>query len=199
MDEKTEELRDIFMNVTDEATVTERQEDARGSLTGDGRDAEEHLRGVVADMREATSFSTDLDDEALVRVVRGFYEGESDTEIAEALDASRSVVFRARMDLHLVRDRDTDAPFDLADLRDLLAEDWSVEDLADELDVSTSTVRRYTRVVETQAAARRVSNRYRSAFEEAFTDAELSTNMTGDVKQDGLDDALDGMETDVSF
>lgn len=187
------------MNVTDAATVTERQEEARGSLTGDERDPEAHLRDVVADMREVTSFSTDLDDESLVRVVRGFYEGDSDTDIADALDASRSVVFRARMDLHLVRDRDTDAPFDLATLRELRAEDRPVDDIATELDVSTSTVRRYARVLDARAAARRVSDRYRSAFEEAFTEAELSVNMTNDVKQDGLDDALDGMETDVSF
>lgn len=199
MDEKTEELRDIFMDVTDEATVTERQEDSRGSLTDDGQDVEEHLRGVVADMRETTEFSTELDDGALVRVVRGFYEGESDTAIAEALDSSRSVVFRARMDLHLIRERDTDAPFELATLRKLLAADRPIAEIADELEVSQSTVRRYSRVVRARNAARRVSDRYRSAFEEAFTEAELSANMTRDVKQDGLDDALDGMETDVSF
>ncbi|WP_255194796.1 conditioned medium-induced protein 4 [Halorarius litoreus] len=199
MDEKTRELRDIFMDVTDEATVTERQEAARGSLTGETRDVESRLREVVADMREAVGFDTGLDDAALVRVVRGFYEGESDAAIAEALDVARTTVFRARMDLHLFRDRDTDAPFDLGRLREGLAAEQSTDELAAELDVSASTVRRYARVVETQDAARRVSNRYRSAFDEVFTESDLSGNLTGDAKRDGLDDALDGMESNVSF
>ncbi|WP_255151193.1 conditioned medium-induced protein 4 [Halorarius halobius] len=198
MDEKTEELRDIFIDVTDEDTVTEEQADERGSLTGQDGDAD-RVREVVAEMREATEFGTDLDDEALARVVRGFYEGDSDTDIAEALDVSRSVVFRARMDLHLVRERDTDAPFTLADLREMLAADMTVDAMAEELDVSASTVRRYVRVVEAQNAARRVSHRFQSEFEDAFTDADLSANMTEEVKEDGLEDATEGMETDVSF
>lgn len=199
MDEKTEELRDIFLNVTDEATVTERQEASRGSLTGGDRDVEAHLRRVVADMREATEFATDLNDDELVRVVRGFYEGERDSDIADALDNSRSVVFRARMDLHLVRDRDLDAPFELSTLRDLLDDGRSTADIAAELDVSASTVRRYARVIRAQHAARQVSHRYRSAFEEAFTEVDLSVSMTSEMKEDGLEGALDGTETNVSF
>lgn len=35
MDEKTEELRDIFVDVAGEDTVTERQEDGHGSLLSD--------------------------------------------------------------------------------------------------------------------------------------------------------------------
>lgn len=199
MDEKTQELRDIFMDVADDATVTERQEAARGSLAGEERDVEGRLREVVADMRAALGFDTALDDAALARVVHGFYEGESDTAIAEALDVARTTVFRARLDLHLVRERDTDAPFELADLRAALSEGRATDDIAADLDVSASTVRRYARVVEAQDAARRVSHRYRSAFEEVFPESNLSVNMTGDVKRDGLDDALDGMESNVSF
>lgn len=199
MDEKTEELRDIFMDVTDEDTVTEKQEDERGSLGAAERDADGHVLGVVTEMRDAYEFVTGLSDEGLVRVVRGFYEGEADRAIAESLDVSHDVVFRARMDLHLVRDGDDDAPFEMADLRDMLAADMPVGDMADELGVSESTVRRYRRVVEARNEARRVSQRYRSEFEDAFTDADLSSNMTDEMKEDGLEDATEGMETDVSF
>lgn len=199
MDEKTAELRDIFMDVTDADTVTERQSDDRGSLTADAGDVDERVRDVVAEMRATVGFDTDLDDDGLVRVVRGFYEGESDTAIAEALDVSRRTVFRARLDLHLLRDRDTEAPFDIEALRELRGTDLSVGAVAEELDVSASTVRRYARVVEAQDEARRVSYRFRSEFEDVFTDAELSATMTQDVTEDGLEDATEGMETDVSF
>lgn len=199
MDEKTEELRDIFMDVTDEETVTETQEEGRGSITEDEAKEDDRLESVVREMRERYDFSTDLTDEALVRVVRGFHEGESDSAIAEALDVSRRVVFRARMDLHLVHERDADAPFDLQELRSALVDDAPLSEVADHFGVSESTVRRYRRVVEAQTESRRVSERYRSEFEDALVDADLSENMTDEMKEDGLEDATEGMETDVSF
>ena len=57
MNEKTEELRDIFTDVTDgEDTITESQEDTRGSLERDERSDEERLRSVVQQMRERYAF-----------------------------------------------------------------------------------------------------------------------------------------------
>ena len=203
MDEKTEELRDIFMDVTDEDTVTERQEEGRGSLADEQSEAdvEAGIRSVVEEMCERYEFDTDLDDDALVRVVRGYFEADSDTEIADAVGADRRTVFRARLDLQLLRDRDTDAPFDLADLRDLLVDDVPVSEVAEELGASESTVRRYRRVLRAQHEARQVSDRFRAEFEDQFTDAELSEQMTSEVKEDGLEEATEGMEaeSDVSF
>lgn len=199
MDEKTEELRDIFMDVTDEETVTESQETERGSLTVDEEGGDEAIEEVVAEMREAYEFATDLSDAELRRVVRGFYEGDSDTAIAEDLGVSRGTVVRARLDLHLVRDRDTDAPFDLAELRELLDGERTMAEVADALGVAGSTVRRYRRVIDAQDEARRVSNRYRAAFEDALADVDLAERMTEEMTEDGLADATDGMETNVSF
>ena len=203
MDEKTEELRDIFMDVTDEDTVTERQEEGRGSLADEqsDEDLEAGIRSVIEEMRDRYEFDTDLDDGALVRVVRGYFEGDSDTEIAEAVDTDRRAVFRARLDLQLLRDRDTDAPFEMADLRDLLVDDVPVSEIAGELDASESTVRRYRRVLRAQHEARQVSDRFRAEFEDQFTEAELSEQMTSEVKEDGLEEATEGMESesDVSF
>lgn len=199
MDEKTEELRDIFMDVTDESTVTERQEETHGSLSSEG-DVRERLRTLVSEMRERYDFGTTLSDDDLVTVVRGYYDGDSDSGIARELgDASLGkTVSRARIDLHLLRDRDTDAPFDLDDLRTLLAA-GSIADCADELDVSESTVRRYRRIIEAQNEARAVNDRYRDEFENILYDRNLSERMTEDIQEDGLDDATDGMETNVSF
>lgn len=223
MDEKTAELRDIFVDVTDESTVTERQEDTPGSLTRD-ESTTERVEAVVVTMGDRYEFDTDLPDAALAGLVEGFYDGASDDALAERAaeavtedraapdtetpddetadtdtpDLSRRDVFRARMDLHLVRDTDTDAPFALGDLRDRCDADEPIDEIAADLDVAESTVRRYRRVLDTQAERRRVGDRFREEFDEILDDADLSS-LTEDVTRDGLDDATDGMENDLSF
>lgn len=198
MDEKTEELRDIFMEVSGEETVTERQAESRGSLA-DGDDSTERLVEIIATMRDHHEFDTSLPDDDLATVVQRFYSGDSDSGIADDLDVSRKTIFRARLELHLVRERDTDAPFDLDDLRALLDEDLGTGDIAEQLDVSASTVRRYRRVIDAQNEARSVSDRFRSEFEDVLAEADLGEQLTADIDDDGLDEATDGMETDVSF
>jgi predicted DNA-binding protein YlxM (UPF0122 family) len=197
MDEKTEELRDIFEEVTGEETVTETQEETPGTLAGeDDGEVAERLAGVVARMREEYEFDTDLSDAEYAHLVRAYYEGEEDAEIAEALDVDRREVVRARLDVHLVRDRDRDAPFELKRLRRLLNDDDSTNEIAEELDVSASTVRRYRRIVETENTIRSVSARYQADFEDVLTDAGISSDMTSDVKEDGLEDATEGAEAE---
>ena len=197
MDEKTEALRDIFMDVTEESTVTERQEATRGSLTRE-RSPEERTERVVEAMAERYSFETDLENETFAELVRAFYADESDSDLADAIDESRHTVFRARMDLHLVRESDTDAPFDLDALRTRLDNDESVADIATALDAAESTVRRYRRTLETQTERRAVGDRFREAFDEIYLDTDLASH-TEDVTRDGLEEATDGMESDVSF
>lgn len=200
MDEKTEELRDIFIDVTDSDTVTESQEDSRGSLTDDSA-VTDRLRELVADMRERYEFDTDLDDEQLCHLVHRFYEGASDADLARDLDVDRRVVFRARMDLHLLRDRDTDAPFDFEAFRRRVVADGetSASTLATEFDVSESTARRYRRIVSAEDQSRRANDRYRDEFDSILGDADLEGSLTQEATEDGLEDATDGVETDVSF
>lgn len=200
MDEKTRELRDIFMDVAEDATVTERQEEPRGSLATDER-VDERLRAVVESMRERFDFRTALPTEALVTVVRGFYEGDSDAEIADRIDGDPDpgTVGRARIDLHLVTDRDRDAPFDLDALREGLAGDRPLAALAEDLDASESTVRRYRHVVETERARKVVNDRYRDEFERLLADSDLEERLTGEVRETGLEEATEGMESNVSF
>ncbi len=196
MDEKTAELRDIFTDVAESDTVTERQEETPGSLLGD-EDVHDRLVSVVERMRERYDFGTGLDDDDLARVVHAYYDGDDDSAIADRLDVSRSTVVRARLDLHLVRERDRDAPLDLDALGERL-DDTSTTDLAAAFDVSESTLRRYRRVVAAQNRARRANERFREEFETVLADVELD-GITEGVREDGLDEATEDIETDVSF
>ncbi len=200
MNKKTEELRDMFLDMTDEETVTERQEETHGSL-GTEEKVEEQLLGVVAEMRERYGFDTRLSDEELTTVVRGFYAGDEDIEIAGELgdESLEETVSSARIDLHLFRMSDTEAPFEIEALRTLVRRDATTADCAKELGVEEATVRRYRRVIEAKAEARAVNQQYVNEFENILQDREISDRMTSDIQQDGLDDATDGMETNVSF
>lgn len=198
MDRKTEELRDIFIDVAGGETVTEEQEESRGSLADQG-DVDERLADVVDRMRERYAFRTDLDDDELCTLVRGFYTGETDAELARDLDVTRHTAFRARMDLHLLREADLDAPFDLDVLRDGLDDDEPLTDVADELDVSPSTVRRYRDAVAARNESRAANDRYRDEFDAILDDRDLQGGLTDDVKDDGLDEATEDAEVDVSF
>jgi predicted transcriptional regulator len=199
MDEKTEQLRDIFLAVAEDDSVTERQSTARGSLADETTD-DATLAEVIGAMRERSAFATDLDDAALAAVARGFYAGESDAAIGRELgDVSAGTVRRARLDLHLVTDRDLDAPFDLDELRRLRETDASTAEMAEALEVSPSTVRRYARALDAQHGRRLVGDRFREEFDRLLGDGELSAQLTAAIKETGLSDATADMETNVSF
>jgi hypothetical protein len=65
--------------------------------------------------------------------------------------------------------------------------------------VSPSTVRKYRTVVAVRDEIRRVNGRFTDEFAELLTDADLEEGLTDDVKEDGLNEATEGMETNVSF
>lgn len=201
MDEKTEELRDIFVDVAGEESVTESQEESPGSLTTDEDGVDDRIAAVIERMRDRYDFDSGLDEDALVAVVRGFYDGDDDAAIADDLGAAPEDVLEARLDLHLFRDADTDAPFDLAPLRKRVEDD--VATLAADLDVSPEDIRHYRQVVTAQNDARQASQRFQSEFEEALADAGL-TAMTDAMPENGLDDTTEDIgsleeDADVSF
>lgn len=200
MDEKTEELRDIFIDVADSETVTESQEASRGSLTDDG-EVKTRLLELIGDMRDRYGFRTDLSDEQLCNLANQYFDDATDADLAREFDVDRRTAFRARLDLHLFRDRDTDAPFEMDQFRKQVTgtDTVSTSDLAADFDVSESTARRYRRVVEARDESRRANDRYRDEFAELLADADISGALTHEAREDGLDDATDGMETDVSF
>ena len=197
MDEKTEELRDIFVEATGEDTVTENQEETRGTIAD--VDVEERVVDTIETMRDRYEFETDCSQEELCRIVERFFDGEDDETIAAAIDADEGTVFRARMDLHLVREADRDTPFDLEDLRELLIDGASAAECAESLDEDEETIKRYGTVIETDREATRANERFRHEFAELLTDEELSEQLVQDAREDGLREATEDIETDVSF
>ena len=187
MDEKTEALRDIFIDATGSDTVTERQEEGRGSITGAEAVTDEQLATRVESMRDRFDFESALPTEALVTLLRGFFAGRSDADLAADLDSSTAEVFAARMDLHLVTDADH-TPVDGA-VRPLVVDGASVADV----------VRRAYRVAESELAAARVNYRFRDEFADLLTDEDLSSRLAADARRDGLKDATEDLETDVSL
>lgn len=198
MDEKTERLRDIFLDLTEEETVTESQEQSRGSLHERG-DIDERLSSVIAEMDDRYDFRTSLDHDDLVTLLRRFYEDASDTAIAGELDLSRRTVVRARLELHLTRDHDWDAPFDVEKAGRRRLEGATVGELAEDFDVSESTIRRYLRVFEAEKRSREANRRFRDEFDTILADADLSTRMAREIHEDGLEEATEGLESNVSF
>ncbi|GAB7094703.1 hypothetical protein JCM30237_18560 [Halolamina litorea] len=220
MDEQTEELRDLFVETTGEESVTEGQTAERGDLADatTPEDADERVRELIARMRERYAFESGLDDEALGRVVTGFYADESDAEIADAVDADEATVFLARADLHLIRDSDRDAPFPLDDLRALIVDDVPMDERADRLDVRGSdasasqteadasvaadaeaTVEHYSQVVEADRRSTRANDRFTDEFADLLTDADLRESHTGDAHQSGLEEAAEDIETNTQL
>jgi len=199
MDEKTEELRDIFVETTDAETVTESQAESPGSLTDTDADVSEQVDILIDRIRERYAFETDLDTDALGRVVRGFYDDEGDETIADALGVDAETVRTARLDLHLVRESDRDAPFAFDRLRRLIAEEVPLEERADRLDSTVETADRYSAVAAADRRSTRANDRFRDAFAELLTDAELTDQLAADAREDGLREATEDIETDVSF
>lgn len=195
MDEKTEELRDIFMSVSEEETVTESQAETPGSLLDGGGDEDEQLREVLARLRERESFETDLEVGTYVALVRAFYEGDDDEAIAADLGLAPGTVLAARLDAHLLCESDTDAPVDLGEL--CRRADDPDETVAADLGVDVETVTHYRRIVAARDAARRANHRYRTAFDDILTDADLERRFAD--TEDGLWEAAEDIETGVSF
>lgn len=199
-EKKAEELRDIFVDVTDESTVTEEREEERGTLPGED-EIDDEITEIVDEMRDEHDFETSLEDDEIVQVVRLYHDDESDAEIARELgdDSLDKTVRRARIGLHLFRDSDFDAPFDIDRLEQLLDEEATNSEIADELGVSSSTVRSYRRAVEARRRSEEVDNEYAERFEAVLEDRDISERFTPDAKRDGLEGATEDAEVDVDL
>lgn len=212
MGDRTEELRDLFESVTGSETVTERQRRGRGSLTSDTEPSEAIAETIDA-MEAALSFETHLPKGVLVMVVERFYQGDTDQEIAEAVQAERDstesgieadefdpeTVARARLDLHLVREAERPDEAATTHLREIEDETATAAAVADRLDRTESTVRRWLAIRETQAERRRVADRYRQAFESALGDRDIADRLTASLEQTGLEESLEDQEVDVDM
>jgi len=221
MDEKTAELRDIFVETTGSDTVTERQAESPGTLTDrDEAAVRERVRELIAAMRERYDFSTGLDDATYARIARARFEldddaaiaaalaagddagGESDDDAPEPVAVDADAVRDARFDLHLVREADRevdDAPFEYADVKSLTAEGRSIVDCAEALDADPDAVAKYARVARVDLTATRANDRFRDELRDLLTDAEIEGNHAESAREDGLKEATEDIETDVSL
>lgn len=201
MDEQTKELRKLFVETTGEEEVTETQEAERGDLTDDvaAEDADERIRELLGRMRERYAFESGLDDDALLRIVRGFYADESDAELARAIDEAAEMVFLARMDLHLLRETDFEAPLPMDELRELIVEDVPLDERTTQLDADPEMVDRYSRVIGTDLRSTRANDRFIDEFADLLTDADLRDSHTGDAHETGLEEATEDIETNTQL
>jgi hypothetical protein len=197
MEEKTAELRDIFVDIADETTVTESQTAGRGSLL-DAPAIRDRLADVEERMRSTYGFETDLDTDACCDLIYGFFDGATDAELAAELGVSADAVTEARLDLHLLRDADGAVEADTEALGACLAE-HDPETCADRFDLDAEAVRRFVRARDARREAYEAGNAYRDEFELILSDADLDARRTESVREDGLAEATEDIETDVAF
>jgi DNA-binding NarL/FixJ family response regulator len=200
--EKVEQLTEIFHDIAGGSTTTteHQHEDRWTSPSTTHSDADDTIRGIIREMTDEYDIRTSLEEDELVTVVRRYHAREGDTEIARTLGTPNrdKTIARARISLHLFRDTDFDAPFELSQLRELLDQDASNEKIADTLSASKSTVRAYARVLAAETEAERASHEYQSRFEQALTDTETDSDDTDQFSEtvsptayaSGLEDAV---------
>jgi hypothetical protein len=190
--DKTEQLRALFEDVTGESTVTTHQHETRGTLTT-RREIDDELESIVREMCSRYDIRTSIEIPTLATLVRLFHAGATDTEIARQLDANVSdrTVTRARINLHLFRERDFDAPFDLASFRELTTDGAALQDAVDKFDVSESTLRFYVRLLDAEQDARNANHQYQQRFSNVLAEFESTESMQPSGLADGLDDAIE--------
>ena len=187
-------LRDIYLDVAkDVESTTEQQHEQRGSWRPSAT-TNTRISDTIAEMEDRYGLQTQLSDEQLLTLVKAFFDGESDTGIARQLgDASLDkTVTRARLGLHLFRESDTTADFDIDALRKCFAADNSGAECARRLDIGKSTANRYRRVFEAKDQAGHVDNEYYERFRRyCRDDADEDSGFDSDYSpDDGLSDAV---------
>ena len=192
-------LTEIYLNVSEgEKSTIEQQEEQRGSWQSPGS-ADAAIGETIAEMRERYGLCTQLSDDQLITLVKAFFDGKSDSEIARRLSDSSldKTVTRARLGLHLFRKNDTTADFDLDALRECFEEGNSGAECARRLDIGKSTANRYRRIFEARTDAEDVDNEYYERFRqyclEEGDDAALEPDYSTD---NGLNDTIEGFGAD---
>ena len=198
-----EELTAIYMDVSKgDTTTTERQEDQRGKWTSN-TNTDQQIRSTIEEMGERYDLSTQLSTDQLVTLVKAFFEGKGDTAIARRLGDSSldRTVTRARLGLHLFRERDTTAEVDLKALSECFEAGNSGAECARQLDIAASTANQYRRVLRAQQEAKRVENTYNDRFRRLCSADGTAEGKDPDAEfkpdfDDGLADAVAGAGAD---
>jgi hypothetical protein len=190
MSAKTEQLRDLFLKMSINPKVVEKQATQHGDLRGSS-EIDQALSEVVSEMVNRYNIQTKLSTEQLASMVRLFYKGLSDTEIAEQLGdrALNKTISRARIKLHLFRESDLKLPFDREKFLQLVGAGCSVKEMSEALNIAPSTISEYKNLFECQRASKR--DGYIKRFEEILSDHDVSERMVHYISKDGLQDAID--------
>ena len=191
MSGRTDQLRDLVLKIGASTKVVEKQATQHGNLRGSS-EIELALLSVVKEMIKTYNIQTKLEPEQLATVIRLFYKGLRDTEIAERLgDRSlNKTVSRARIKLHLFRESDLKAPFDKTEFLKLSAAGKSVKEMAEALKVAPSTISEYRNIFESQQVSER--DKFVKRFEEILSDQDVSEHLvTTHISKDGLQDTID--------
>ncbi|TKX77396.1 hypothetical protein EXE53_26810, partial [Halorubrum sp. SD626R] len=120
----------------------------------------------------------------------------------EAREPDPEAVRDARLDLHLVCDRDREVDgdaFAYGDVKRLTAAGRSIVECTEALDADPDTVARYARVARVDLTSTRANDRFRDEFRDLLTDAEIEGSHAADAREDGLEEATEDIETDVSL
>jgi DNA-binding CsgD family transcriptional regulator len=187
---KTDQLRELVLKISPTTKVVEKQASKHGNLRGSS-EIERALLVVVSEMIKVYNIQTKLSPRQLASVVRLFYKGQSDTEIAEELGdrALNKTVSRARIKLHLFRESDLKAPFDKDTFLRLSDAGKSVKEMSVALSVAPSTISEYKNIFESQRLAER--DGYTRRFKEILSDQDVSEKMVSHISKDGLQDTMD--------
>lgn len=190
MSVRTDHLRELVLKIAPTTMVVEKQATRHGNLRGSS-EIEHALLTVVSEMIKVYNIQTKLTPEQLASVVRLFYKGLSDTEIAEQLGdrALNKTVSRARIKLHLFRDSDLKPPFNKDEFMSLNDSGRSVKEMSETLHVAPSTISEYKNIFESQKASER--DGYVRRFKEILSDQDVSERMVSHISKDGLQDAID--------
>jgi hypothetical protein len=159
-------LTDIYLDVAEDAeSTTEHQREQRGSWRLSA-ETDTRISDTIAEMQDRYGLQTQLSDEQLLTLVKAFFDGDGDTTIARRLgDASLDkTVARARLGLHLFRESDTTADFDIDALRECFAAENSGAECARRLDIAKSTANRHRRIFAARDQAERVDHEYYERF-----------------------------------
>lgn len=194
--EKVEQLTDIFHDIAGGSTTTQHQKQDRWSTNHSGND--DTIQSVIQEMSNKYDIQTSLGEDELVTLVREYHNGKSDKGIARALGTpSRDkTVARARRKLHLFRESDFDAPFDINRLQEMVKQGKSTAAIADTLSTSESTVRTYSNVIAAETAAENTDHEYQRRFEDAldepaeFDEEQFTETLSDSARATGLDDAI---------
>jgi AraC-like DNA-binding protein len=170
-------------------------------IHGSLRDRDAVEREIALVMREVLDqgfFKTKLKPLQLAKLVSDFYAGRNDTEIARDLGDEKlsKTVARARIRLKLFRELDFKMPFEKQVLRDMIAADVNMKDIADQLDVSPSTLREYRHVLEQEDD--HTLDLYLERIRDIMEDRDLSEQMTHSATADTLGESIDITEAELA-